>query len=183
MLNGKTVLVVGAAGLIGAEIAEEVYRQNGRLIIADINSGRAKDIAAKFNEENRVCHASLDFTSEKSFDSLFKFLEHKKWDVDALVVSAYPQRGMLMDVNNTTYSTFCEAINLHLGGYYLSIKRMIEYLKAKNREGCVVSVSSISQCASPNATTVLITLGPAITAASPFAIPSPARSTSRCSTA
>lgn len=143
MLNGKTVLIVGAAGLIGAEIAEEVYRQDGKLVIADIDSVKAKDIADNFNEKNRVCHSALDFTSEKSFDSLFKFLENKKWDIDAIVISAYPQRGMLMDVNDTTYSTFCEAINLHLGGYYLSIKRIIDYFQDKNKEGSVVSISSI----------------------------------------
>ena len=62
---------------------------------------------------------------------------------DAVVDNAYPRNGQYgRKLPDVTYADFCENLNLHLGGYFLSTQQFSEYFRQQNH-GHVVNISSI----------------------------------------
>ena len=143
MLEGKNIVVVGGGGLIGGSIAREIKKQGGNPLIADINEKKAKTLAHEIYDSSTSRYSSLDFTDEGSINNMINSLIERNEDINGLVISAYPQRGELKRASETDYKSFCESLNLHLGGYYQVTSKFIEYFMNKNIKGSIVSISSI----------------------------------------
>lgn len=66
-LTGRVAFVTGAAGGIGAGIAEALAQAGATVIIADINAAMAGDTAAALTDQGyKAAHVSLDLAEEAS---------------------------------------------------------------------------------------------------------------------
>jgi NAD(P)-dependent dehydrogenase (short-subunit alcohol dehydrogenase family) len=85
-LTGKTALVTGAAGLLGAEHAAALCEIGATCILTDVQQDRLEERAAKLAAEfgGRVLAAPLDVTSEASIRSVLQ----AHGSVDVLVNNA-----------------------------------------------------------------------------------------------
>lgn len=145
LLSDKTVVLVGGAGLLGQTFAQALASHGATTVLADIDQDRAS--AACENIQNRVPNAKLypeavDITDIESLRALISRID-KLGRIDAVVNNAYPRNKKYgRKLPDVTYADFCENLNLHLGGYFLSTQQFSEYFRQQDH-GHVVNISSV----------------------------------------
>jgi NAD(P)-dependent dehydrogenase (short-subunit alcohol dehydrogenase family) len=146
LLNDKTVLLVGGAGLLGKAFGEALLRHGAQLVVADLDQARcaaACDELAARVAGARVVAETVDITSRESLDALIARVQGRCGKIDAAVNNAYPRNKQYgRKLEHVEYADFCENVSLHLGGYFLSTQRFAEFFKAQGF-GQVVNISSI----------------------------------------
>jgi len=149
---GQIVVVAGGAGLLGQAFVRALASTGGIPIIADIDEDKAKYLAKKINSENNsdtVDYIQMNITSKTSVKNALNCVLSKHKTVHALVNSAYPRNSEYgRKFEDVTYESFCENVNLHLGGYFLTAQQFAEYFKAMNY-GSIITVASIYGVVSP----------------------------------
>lgn len=146
MLTGKVIVVSGGAGLLGRVIAKGILEQGGTVVISDINPEAGADAMKQFGQHapvERITFSKCDITSRSSIDTSIAEVHGKFGRIDAVVCSAYPKGNnygkMFEDV---TFEDFCNNVNLHLGGYFLTTQRYCKFFSAQSH-GNIVIMSSI----------------------------------------
>ena len=144
MLNGQVIVVTGGAGLLGRRFCADIAAQGALAIVADIDRDAAQAIAAEIVARGgRSEAAGLDITDITSIDALIEELQRRHGRIDGLVNNAYPRNanyGRALD--DVTYADFCENVNMHLGGYFLTAQRFMLYFR-EHGGGNVVNMASI----------------------------------------
>jgi NAD(P)-dependent dehydrogenase (short-subunit alcohol dehydrogenase family) len=145
-LDSRVVVITGGAGLLGQAFSRAVASQGGRPVIADIRIEAAEKVASRINDElgiPRVSSVEVDITSKISVVKVIRELHSKFGRIDALVNNAYPRNENYgRKFEEVEYSDFCENLNLHLGGYFLTAQQFALYFK-KQGYGNIITVSSI----------------------------------------
>lgn len=145
LLSGKLVVVVGGAGLLGQSFSHAMASHGATTVIADIDQNHAS-VACR-NIQKRVANADLfaemvDITDKESLQSLISRVA-TMGRIDAVVNNAYPRNKHYgRKLPEVTYADFCENLNLHLGGYFLSTQQFSEYFLKQNH-GHVINISSV----------------------------------------
>jgi NAD(P)-dependent dehydrogenase (short-subunit alcohol dehydrogenase family) len=146
MLKGKVVIITGGAGLIGQEFVKAVVENQGIGIIADINEKIGLEIKEKLSKElksKNIDFVKIDITSKKSLNEFVNYLDKKYGKIDALVNSAYPRnKNYGRDFFDVKYEDFCENVNLHLGGYFLTSQQFAKFF-IKQGYGNIINIASI----------------------------------------
>ncbi len=145
LLKNKVIIITGGCGLLGKESIRAVASKGGVGIIADINSElgiREKKEISK-TAGLSVDFVRLDINSKTSVkESIYK-ISKKYGRIDALVNSAYPRNTNYgRDFFNVEYNDFCENLNIHLGGYFLSSQQYAKYFKEQGW-GNIINIASI----------------------------------------
>jgi NAD(P)-dependent dehydrogenase (short-subunit alcohol dehydrogenase family) len=152
LLDGKTVVIIGGAGLIGQTFAEGIVAHGGKVIIADIDITRCQGVCRRISD--KVAGIPLeaemvDMTSKLSLDSLIARISAVHGSIDAVINAAYPHnKNYGRKLDEVEYQDFCENINLHLGGYFLSTQRFASHFKIQGH-GQVINISSIYGSVAP----------------------------------
>jgi len=146
MLKDKVIVVTGGAGLLGKEFIRTVVQNNGMGIIADFNEEQGIEVQTQFKKElnsNKIEFVKTDITNKESIQNLIYSVNIKYNKIDALVNNAYPRNSNygrhFFDVE---YEDFCENINMHLGGYFLTSQQFAKYFVAQGF-GNIINISSI----------------------------------------
>lgn len=126
-LEGKIVLVTGAAGAIGAAIAAAIRAAGGLAIATDLKAGGAID------------HA-LDVTSEESWQTAVAKVEAAHGRLDGLVNAA--GIAVVGHVEKIDFATFKHVIAVNLDGTFLGCKYGFPLLRKQG--GAIVNMSSVS---------------------------------------
>jgi NAD(P)-dependent dehydrogenase (short-subunit alcohol dehydrogenase family) len=146
LLQEKTVVLVGGAGLLGKAFGEALLRHGAQLVLADLDESRCRaacdELAAKVPGA-RVIAEMTDITSRDSLDALIARVQAACGRIDAVVNNAYPRnRQYGRKLEQVEYADFCENVGTHLGGYFLSTQRFAGFF-ARQGFGHVVNISSI----------------------------------------
>lgn len=146
LLGGKTVVIIGGAGLIGQAFSRGIVSHGGKVIVADIDIARCHDVCNRIADEMggiRPEAEVVDITSKISLDSLIDRISAVHSSIDAVVNNAYPRNERYgRKLEDVDYEDFCENISLHLGGYFLSTQRFADHFKTQGY-GQVINISSI----------------------------------------
>ena len=152
VLNEKIVVVTGAAGLIGKGICEEIVGSGGVVLIADNNSEGGKRLEEELNAafgDGKAKFVYTDITDKSSIEELIKLAESEYGKIDALVNNAYPRnKDYGADFEKVSYDSFCENINMHLGGYFLMTQQVASKMKEQGY-GNIINMASIYGFAAP----------------------------------
>ena len=126
-LEGKIVLVTGAAGAIGAAIASAVEQQGGVTIGSDLAS------------RGGVAHA-LDVTAEADWLRAIAAIERSAGRLDGLINAA----GIVAvgSVEDTEFATWRRVMAVNLDGTFLGCKYAMPLLRKNG--GSIVNISSVS---------------------------------------
>jgi NAD(P)-dependent dehydrogenase (short-subunit alcohol dehydrogenase family) len=142
-LENKVIVVTGGAGLLGREFIKSISEKGGIAIIADIDIESSKRYFSENIDSSKIDFVKLDITSKSSIKKAIDCIDNKYKKVDALVNNAYPKNknygNHFFDVE---YNDFCENINLHMGGYFLTSQQFSVYFK-KQGYGNIINISSI----------------------------------------
>lgn len=142
-LRGKVIIVAGA-GLLGEQFVRAIAENNGAAIILDINGTKGKKLASELTAQGKsVEYAECDITDKISLRAVLNKVVEKHGKIEALINSAYPKnKNYGKKFEEVEYRDFCENINLHLGGYFLLMQQVAEYMK-KQRYGNIINVASV----------------------------------------
>ena len=144
-LNGKVIVVTGGAGLLGKEFVRAIVEHGGVGIIADKNEEAGKRLEKTLTEKHKkkAEFIPLEITSEESVCDLIQRVAQKYKRIDALVNCAYPRNANYRKkFEDVAFDDFCENVNLHLGGYFLTSQQFALYFK-KQGHGNIINMSSI----------------------------------------
>lgn len=146
LLAGKTVVVIGGAGLLGQTFSRGLVCHGAHVVVADIDPIKSTQVCELIRLSQQTGTASsdtVDITSKESLLGLIRRTSEQFGKIDAVVNSAYPRnRHYGRKLEQVEYVDFCENINLHLGGYFLSTQQFAEFFKAQTF-GHVINISSI----------------------------------------
>jgi len=140
LLSGKTILVTGAGGGIGAEICVEVARQGADLVmtdIADSTSTLANDLGARY--------LGLDVTRSQDWQRVAAWIEDECGELHGLVNNA----GLILmkPLLETTLDDYRRIDAVNNEGTFLGIRSMAPLLAKTARDTrhgtAIVNFSSI----------------------------------------
>jgi 3-oxoacyl-[acyl-carrier protein] reductase len=139
-MAGKTLVLSGADGAIGREIACQFLQAGANLVLGD----QALDPLAKFCKEidpsgERAKPFRLDAASSESNDEFVALAVETFGSVDFVVPAAgiYPEVA-IADMTNDQWAT---VMSINLDGVFYLIRACIPHL---NQDGSIVNISSIA---------------------------------------
>lgn len=144
MLNDKTIVVTGGAGLLGRQFCKAIGASRGAVIVADVDIGAARDVAQGIEASGGVAEARLlDITDASSIRVLIDAVQEARGRIDAVVNCAYPRsRNWGAKLEDVGYADFCENLSLQLGGCYLVAQQFALHFRAQGG-GNIVNLASI----------------------------------------
>jgi NAD(P)-dependent dehydrogenase (short-subunit alcohol dehydrogenase family) len=146
MLKDKTVMIIGAGGLIGQAVTKSFVQAGAACVVADFYQEKAELVAECLRSmipQARLAAVAVDITDSNSVNQLFTTAEQLLQGCDAVVNVAYPRNATYGKmVEEVTYEGFCENLCLHLGGYFQVTQSAAAFFKKKGR-GVVLNFASI----------------------------------------
>lgn len=148
MLQDKTIVVTGGAGLIGTAYCKAIASAGGRPVVADIDASAAETLAEEIGPS--AAALSLDIADVRSVQAMIRSLTDRFGGIDGIVNNAYPRnKNYGRHVEDVDYLDFCENLSLHLGGYFLVMQQMAICFAAQPRGGSIVNMASIYGVTAP----------------------------------
>ena len=141
MLDGKTVLVTGAARGLGASIAATCADHGARVLITDVLEDELRATAEALGDA-ATAHV-LDVSDPASWAGLVAALRDDGGRPDALVNNAGIVRaGSLQEA---TYEDLLKTLSVNVGGVFLGMKAFLDLHvgTGTDRPGSIVNVSSV----------------------------------------
>ncbi len=138
-LSGKTALVTGATGGIGAEIAKALHAQGARVVLSGTREAVLQELAASLGERTSVKAANL--ADSAAVDGLIEHAEAAAGaPIDILVANAgVTKDGLLMRMKDEDWESVLK-VNLES---YFRLSRAAMRGMMKRRFGRIVGITSV----------------------------------------
>jgi NAD(P)-dependent dehydrogenase (short-subunit alcohol dehydrogenase family) len=139
-LNGRIALVTGGGGGIGAGIGAALAEKGARVILADIDPGRAETEAATIGGGTTAI--AIDVTSPDSWASVRSAIEASHGPLDILCNNAgIASPPALLD--ETDPAVFARVLAVNVTGVYHGIAAFAPGMRAR-QSGHIVNTSSVN---------------------------------------
>jgi NAD(P)-dependent dehydrogenase (short-subunit alcohol dehydrogenase family) len=139
--GGKTVLITGAAGGIGREMARYFGARGGRVAALD-KSPAVIEFAAELTEAGITAAGAIaDIASNDAVESAFDALRGQLGPIDVLINNA--GFSVASTLETTTPDAWQSTIDGNLNGAYFCSRLAIEDMKAAGA-GAIVAISSVN---------------------------------------
>ena len=135
-LSGKTALITGAAGGIGAEIARRFCEEGASVFVADVNEPEGEKTAASLG----ALFVSLDVTSEESWKAALSTVLQRTRQLDILVNNA--GINIRKNIEEMPVESLDAMLAVNVRGPFLGIKHALPIMRAAGG-GVILNMSSI----------------------------------------
>ena len=135
-LAGKTALITGAAGGIGAEIARRFREEGASVFVCDTNIAEGEKTAASMG----AIFLPLDVTSEESWKAALSAVIEKTGRLDILVNNA--GINIRKNIEEMPVESFDAMMAVNVKGPFLGIKHSLPVMRASGG-GVILNMSSI----------------------------------------
>lgn len=148
-LEGRTILVTGAASGIGAAYVDACAREGARLVVMDIDrSGLDLTIENLKRSSVAVAAFEVDISDEAAVDAAFASIKESEMTLDGVFLNAGINAGESLrsndgELGNFDSATWHRLMDVNLNGFFYTLQRSAEMLKAR-RSGSIVVTSSTS---------------------------------------
>lgn len=150
LLENKTVLIVGAGGLLGSRLVEGALSQGAKVLAADIDIVKMQDQLVSIGIDTALPalrFLTVDITSEESVKSVFI----ENINIDGAVNASYPRnKSYGAHFFDVTLESFNENLALHLGSSFLFSQQCAVYFKKNHKPFSLVNISSIYGVVAPD---------------------------------
>jgi 3-oxoacyl-[acyl-carrier protein] reductase len=138
-LTGKTALVTGATGGIGAEIARTLHAQGAHVVLSGTREAVLQELAASLKE--RVSVAAANLSDPAAVDGLIEAAEAAAGaPVDIVVANAGITRdGLLMRMKDEDWET---VLKVNLESYFRLARSAMRGMM-KRRFGRIIGITSV----------------------------------------
>lgn len=140
-LSGRSVIITGAAGGIGAATARRLAEGGARLVLVDRAEAPLRDLAAGLD----ALAFPADVTAEADMARMAELTLERHGRIDALVAAAGILRtgGQPRPVADTSFAEWRKVIDVNLTGTFLANRAVLAAMLAQRR-GDIVNLSSVS---------------------------------------
>ncbi|NOZ64888.1 MAG: glucose 1-dehydrogenase [Alphaproteobacteria bacterium] len=138
--SGKTAIVTGGASGIGRAVARQLSDEGCHVIVADINSDKAREVAESL--PTRSMAFALDVTSEAAWGDIMNDAEETFGGLDILVNSA--GIGFADNFEDMPLAHWDAMMSVNLTGTFLGCQKAIKLMKKTVAPGSIVNISSIA---------------------------------------
>jgi NAD(P)-dependent dehydrogenase (short-subunit alcohol dehydrogenase family) len=142
-LDGRVILVVGGAGGLGAPLAAALAQRGAKLLIADIDSGRARDtaqeLAAAHKADVRAC--GIDVVSSASCKAAVDLAVAGWGRLDGLVNASGIYR--VADALELDDQDWQQTLDINLTGAFRIAREAGRVMRAQN-SGRILTIASVS---------------------------------------
>jgi NAD(P)-dependent dehydrogenase (short-subunit alcohol dehydrogenase family) len=135
-LSGKTALITGAAGGIGAEIARRFQEEGASVFVCDVNRAEGEKTAASMG----AVFLTLDVTSEESWKATLSAVIKRTGRLDILVNNA--GINVRKNIEEMPVESFDAMMAVNIKGPFLGIKHCLPIMRAAG-SGVILNMSSI----------------------------------------
>ncbi|MFF8283029.1 glucose 1-dehydrogenase [Streptomyces albus] len=136
-LNGKTILITGAARGIGAETARQAVAAGARVVLTDVLEEEGKATAAGLGEAARFVRH--DVTSDEEWQRVADYTVAEFGSLDGLVNNAGISTGAPLESVSTDF--FRKVLDVNLTGVFIGIKTAVPAMRQAGG-GSIVNISS-----------------------------------------
>jgi len=144
-LKGKKAVVTGGAGLLGSQSVIALAQAGAQVMIADAKVDKAQQLARQLQQEAVDFNIADIENLQKNITALVK----KLGGVDIWINSAYARTADWgAKVEEITYQSWRENVDLQLNSYALSSKYVAEHMKQKG--GSIINFGSIYGMVGPD---------------------------------
>jgi rhamnose utilization protein RhaD (predicted bifunctional aldolase and dehydrogenase)/NAD(P)-dependent dehydrogenase (short-subunit alcohol dehydrogenase family) len=139
----KVVVVVGGASGIGREVAHQIAKRGGHVVVADQNAASAAEVAqeaAKLSSAEMVQSAALDLTKRDTIESAIRAAVLQFGGFDSVVNTAaiYPTP----DPAQPPEAVWGKTLQINVTSNYVLAQETARVLKAQNLPASIVLTSS-----------------------------------------
>ena len=159
ILSNKNILIIGAAGLIGSQVAKAILKEGARVFLIDINLKglRLLEENLKKKKINKFNIFKLDITNEKNLKSFANTMKKKNLRINGIVnlVAVDPKiknsnsKSNLEKFTNLNLQKWNIALNVGLTGTVLMFKYFIPLIDFR-KQSSIVNVASDLSIISPD---------------------------------
>ena len=135
-LAGKTALITGAAGGIGAEIARQFREEGASVFVCDVNRAEGEKVGASIGADFLL----LDVTSEESWKAALAAVLERTGRLDVLVNNA--GINVRKNIEEMPVESFDAMFAVNVRGPFLGIKHSLPIMRAAGG-GVILNMSSI----------------------------------------
>ena len=138
--------------MLGSAFSKVCAQFEANVVIVDIDEEKGNELAKKIKLEtknNNIIFQKRNITDVNDLQKLIDEVLSRFGKIDALLNSPYPKtKNYGRKFDDVEYKDFCENINLHLGGYFLTIQKIAEVMK-KQGFGNIINIASIYGFSAP----------------------------------
>lgn len=134
-LAGKVAVVTGGARGFGAGIAEELFRKDVNVVVADLNEEEGKSLVGKFNSGKSgglAVFVKTDVSDHQSVRNLVAETVSRFGGLDIMISNAGVLKAGGLD--ETDPETFAKTTAINYSGYFHCAKYAAEIMKIQNNE-------------------------------------------------
>lgn len=139
-LEGKIVVVTGAAQGIGRQIALEFAKNKATVVILDLNEEGLKDAQAEIGKHTECAYYPVNVTESSQIEEAINKIIDKFAKIDILINNAGITKDNL--ALRLSESDWDRVIAVNLKGAFICSKLCAKYM-VKQRSGKIVNISSI----------------------------------------
>ena len=146
-MSEKTVIITGAAGLLGSQYAEGLSQAGSNVVLADINYNECKKLAKNIREKYPVdpLPIKLDITNKNSIRKGISIILKKYKKIDVLINNAAFQgsvgKDRIVDMVDLPLSQWNKGIAVNLTGMFLMCQEVGKVF-LKQKKGVMINISS-----------------------------------------
>ena len=139
-VTGKVAFVTGAAMGLGQAIAELLACEGATVIVADIDHAAASFTVAEIKAKGAAAEAwIMDVAQEDAWDQAMEMLVDRHGGLDILVNNAGVGTQGDMEM---AFDLWRRVISINLDSVFLGTRAAIRTMRAGNRSGSIVNISS-----------------------------------------
>ena len=140
-LQGKTAIVTGGSGGIGAEIVRAFAREGAAVCIADLDLEASQRLAETLGGASRAIAVRMDVTDEADVQRGVDAAVKSFGSVDILVSNAGIQR--LDEIVDVSLAHWRQMLAVHLDGAFLTARACLQHMYARKRGGTILLTGSV----------------------------------------
>ncbi len=140
-VKDKTILITGAGGGLGSEMARLLSDNGAQIIIVDLDAEKGEETAASINADGgRAWFIKADVTSEADWKAAVDFAVEKTGKLDVVVNNA--GINIRKPVEEMTIEEWCTMMKVNTGSVFLGTKYAIPVMR-KQGGGSIINTSSV----------------------------------------
>ncbi len=141
-LGGKVVLITGASGGLGREMAVDFAREDARVVVHYRSGEEAAEVVAESikNMGSEAITAQADLTDRAAVQHMLNLIKGEYGGVDVLIHGAVAFEGS-GPIEQMTLETWRKMIDLTLTGTFHLVNQIVPYMK-QQRWGRIINIAS-----------------------------------------
>jgi len=146
----KIVLITGACGQLGSQLAKTYASQGSNVCVTDIDKLSCKELAKELNQISSDKHIffEMDVASTDSVANMIQFIEENGFQINTLINNAGV--GVFSDFFDRTKDEFMKVVEVNLFGTFNCIRQISKHMINNKINGSIVNIGSIYGVVSSN---------------------------------